>query len=189
MDGRQPGADGAGDPDEPVHGEGAQQERQRQAGGVGRQQQHAAVDLAGGPGQRQDGAEDRPHARYPRHRKGKPHYHRADIPGRFAAQVELRVAFQGGDLEQPGQVEPHHQDEQATADAHRVLVPDQQPSQQARGRPQGDEGDREAEHEGHGVAHDPGRARRALPHLPGRYAGYERQVGRDQRQHAGAEER
>src|SRR5882762_1203356 len=168
-----------------------QQEGQAQSRGVGDEQADAAPDRLRRAGERQDRAEDRPHARRPAHGERHADDERADVACRLFPDLQRRRPPEEADPQHTGDVEAKEDDEHAAQAPDPVAIREQQLAGRAERGAERDEHQREPEDEGDRVQqHAPPRVRAEVGgEIADGHAGDERDVGRKQRQHAGRQER
>src|SRR5438067_2177612 len=176
--------------------EGPQRQRRQQDGPAqprqGRDgQADAAPDRLRRAGERQDRAEDRPHARRPAHRERHADDERADVARRLFPDLQRRRPPEETDAQPAGDVEAKEDDEHAAQAPDPVAIREQQLAGRAERGAQRNEHQREADDEGDRVQqHAPPRVRAEIGgEVADGHAGDERDVGRKQRQHAGRQER
>ena len=125
----------------------------------------------------------------PAEREGEPHDVGAP-QSRRSLDVDARLAIQHTQAEHPDEMQPHDDDGQARDDGQGLVEAAEQGPEGRGGCAQGHEDGREARHEQQACQKSVAPGARGIPVLqvfeggPGQKA----QVGRDQRQHAGAEE-
>src|SRR6267378_3994540 len=168
-----------------------QQEGQAQSRGVGDEQADAAPDRLRRAGERQDRAEDRPHARRPAHGERHADDERADVACRLFPDLQRRRPPEEADPQHTGDVEAEEDDEHAAQAPDPVAIREEQLAGRAERGAERDEHQREPEDEGDRVQqHAPPRVRAEVGgEVADGHAGDERDVGRKQRQHAGRQER
>ena len=176
------------DPRDSGERERAEDERDRQAGGVEGEQQAALVDSGLGAGGREDRAERRARAGQPRDGERQPRDHRS--AGRRAANQRLRAPLA---VEARHEHHRHEQDAQGD-DQDRRDVPERGPvvlegaAEAGGGHPERDEHDRERQAEEQRRPKD-ANAPAALAQLGEGDAGDRRQVAGDEWEDAGRDER